>query len=80
MVLWFRDNERYSGPDHWESRDALSEALRKKCEEVSQERRVSLMGSATQVMLATRFHATVNQKPYRNQGGHQQLSTRLKVF
>src|SRR2546427_819789 len=30
-------------------------------------------GSAIQVMLPARFHATVDQKPYGNQGGQQQL-------
>jgi hypothetical protein len=42
VVLWFRDNQRYHGPVHWESCHALSEALRKKCEELSQEHQVSL--------------------------------------
>ena len=30
-------------------------------------------GYATQVMLPARFHATVDQKPYGNQGDQQQL-------
>jgi hypothetical protein len=32
-----------------------------------------ILGSATQVMLVTRFRATVGQKLNRNQGGQQQL-------
>ena len=45
IVLWFRDNRRYQGPVHWYTRDTLAEVLRKKCEELVQEHRVSLTSS-----------------------------------
>jgi hypothetical protein len=42
VVLWFRDNRRYHGPVHWDTRNALAEMLRKRCKELEQQHGVSL--------------------------------------
>jgi len=46
VVLWFRDDVRYKGPSHWESRDSLTKDLRRKCDDVSETHRVSLSSYA----------------------------------
>jgi hypothetical protein len=56
IVLWFRDNQRYRGPIHWENRDTLSEALRKTCEELAQEHRVSLTSYVIDLTTPFRQH------------------------
>ena len=42
VVPRFRDNRRYHGPVHWDTRDALAETLHKKCAELVQQHHVSL--------------------------------------
>ena len=42
IVLWFRDNRRYDGPIHWESREEFAAALHSKCEELAKTHQVSL--------------------------------------